>query len=310
MSDFVLAIHGGAGPFARAHTSAAHEREVREALRATLREGRQLLAGGGSALDAVEFAVTRLEDHPAFNAGIGAVLTSAGEVELDAAVMDGATRAFGAVACVRTLRNPVALARRVLARGVHVLLVGSGAEAFARDEGFAEVDQDSLITPARRSEWQRARRAGQAGAEQVAVGGDARGTVGAVARDARGHLAAATSTGGMNHQLPGRVGDTPIAGAGTWADDVSCAVSATGHGEAFIRCAFAHEIDARVRLAGETLEAACRAALERVHALRSSGGCIAVGPAGAPVLAFDTIGMYRGSVGAKGTPSVALFGDE
>jgi isoaspartyl peptidase/L-asparaginase-like protein (Ntn-hydrolase superfamily) len=307
MSDFVLAIHGGAGPYARAHTSAAVQREVREALRATLADGRDLLAGGASALDAVEQAVMRLEDHPAFNAGTGAALTSAGSVELDAAVMEGATRALGAVACVRTVKNPVALARRVLARGVHVLLVGEGAEAFARDEGFAEIDPESLVTPLRRAEWERARAAVRTQPASVV---EARGTVGAVARDARGHLAAATSTGGMQGQLPGRVGDSPLAGAGTWADDLSCAVSATGHGEAFIRCAFAHEVDARVRLAGASLEAACQAALDLVQRLRSNGGCVAVGPHGEPVLAFNTIGMYRGWVGARSAPSVALFADE
>ena len=290
----MLAVHGGAGAAWADPSSVA---EAERALVESLRAGFGVLAGGGSALDAVERAVVVLEDHPLFNAGRGAALTRAGEVELDAAVMDGARRAAGAVACVRGIANPVRAARLVLERSPHVLLVGPGAEAFAVAHGLAPVDPASLVTPPRRAEWERGReRAGPAGG----------GTVGAVARDAAGHLAAATSTGGRAGQLPGRVGDSPLVGAGTWADDASCAVSATGAGEAFVRAAFAHEVDAQLRLLGAGLEDACRAALARVAALGAEGGCVAVDRTGRIALPFSTPAMARGWVGPEGEPYVAL----
>jgi beta-aspartyl-peptidase (threonine type) len=295
MAGIALAVHGGAGG---PPATEADAQEIRAALAASLRAGHARLAAGGSALDAVEAAVAVLESHPLFNAGRGAALTSAGGVELDAAIMDGRSRALGAVACVRGIANPVRLARLVLERTPHVLLVGPGAESFAAAHGVPSVDPASLVTSARWADLERARQA-----ERRPAGG---GTVGAVALDGAGHLAAATSTGGVTNQLPGRVGDTPIAGAGTWADDATCAVSATGPGEAFIRSAFAHEIDARMRLAGAGLEDACREALRRVGELGARGGCVAVDRTGRIALPFTSAAMPRGTIGADGVTCVAI----
>jgi isoaspartyl peptidase/L-asparaginase-like protein (Ntn-hydrolase superfamily) len=245
-------------------------------------------------------AVAVLEDHPLFNAGRGSALTAKGRVEMDASVMDGATRAAGGVACVRTVRSPVRLARLVLERTPHVLLVGAGAEAFARAQGLPRVDPAWFVVPEQRERLRRARRRARRSEPP------GHGTVGAVARDAAGHLAAATSTGGLVNQLPGRVGDSPIAGAGTWADDASCAVSATGAGEALIRVAFGHELDAGMRLGGLTLDEAVHAALARLAALGANGGCIALAREGAPVLSFTSAAMWRGWRAAGGETHVAL----
>jgi isoaspartyl peptidase/L-asparaginase-like protein (Ntn-hydrolase superfamily) len=304
----VLAVHGGAGGLTRARLDGDTEAALRAGLATALRAGHAVLAGGGGALEAVVRAVVALEADPRFNAGRGSVLTADGRVEMDAAVMDGRARAVGAVACVSCVAHPVALARRVLERTDHVLLVGAGAEALA-DDGTPEltrVDPASLVTAERAAQLERLR-AKDAGS---GLDHDVDGTVGAVARDAAGHLAAATSTGGMVGQQPGRVGDSPIAGAGTWADDATCAVSATGQGETFVRCAFAHEVDASMRLAERRLGEACRQALARVAALGGRGGCIALGRSGPPALPFDTPAMLRGSIGADGVPRVAIFADE
>jgi isoaspartyl peptidase/L-asparaginase-like protein (Ntn-hydrolase superfamily) len=217
-----------------------------------------------------------MEDDQEWNAGRGAALTAAGIAELDAAVADGRSRRLGAVACVTGVRHPVHAARAVMDDGRHVLLAGPGAEAFARTAGLAFEAADWFVIERRRRDLAR------------------HGTVGAVARDAEGHLAAATSTGGRTAQLPGRIGDSPIPGAGTWADDATCAISATGVGEAFLRAAFAHEVDALIRLAGADLDAACRAALAAVTAAGGDGGCIALAAEGPPVLPFTTSLMHRG----------------
>jgi len=296
---FAFAVHGGAGAVRPGEPG---EQGMRQALLACLDEAARGLASGGSALDAVEAAVRRLESHALFNAGRGSVLTAAGSVEMDAAVMDGRTRAAGAVACVRRLAHPVSAARAVMERSRHVLLVADGAEAFAREHGLEEVDPASLVTAERREQLERARR-------QPALdkGG---GTVGAVALDARGHLAAATSTGGLVNKLPGRVSDSALVGAGTWADDATCAVSATGHGEAIIRVALAHEIDAGMRLAGLALETACERALAQVTALGSRIGLIALDREGRTAMPFTTAGMYRGVVRDGEAPRVAVFPGE
>jgi isoaspartyl peptidase/L-asparaginase-like protein (Ntn-hydrolase superfamily) len=296
----LVAVHGGAGALEGGPPPPAEEAEARAALGEALRAAMGRLREGASALDAAVEAVAILEDEPLFNAGRGSALTAKGRVEMDASVMDGATRAAGGVACVRTVRNPVRLARLVLERTPHVLLAGAGAEAFARAEGVPRVEESWLVVPAQRGRLRRARRRARAKAP-------GHGTVGAVARDAAGHVAAATSTGGLVNQLPGRVGDSPIAGAGTWADDETCAVSATGHGEALIRCVFAHEIDAGMRLAGLGLEPAVHAALARLTALRGIGGCVALACEGPPVLAFTSAVMWRGWIDAGGEARVALL---
>ena len=275
--------------------SAESEAACRDALRESLDTGLRCLERGGSALDAVQAAVCVLEDSELFNAGHGSRLTSAGTVEMDAAIMDGRDARAGAVAAIRRVHNPIVAARAVLEAGAHVLLCGEGADAFARVAGLEPADPAALVAAARR------RRGGN-------VSG--KGTVGAVARDAAGHLAAATSTGGTQGKHPGRVGDSPLIGAGTWADDRSCAVSGTGDGEVFIRTVFAHEVDARVRHHHPDLEAACRAVLEQVRALGAEGGCIALGRKGPPVFALSASGMPRGFIEPGRPAQMAIFADD
>jgi L-asparaginase/beta-aspartyl-peptidase (threonine type) len=272
--------------------------QAREGLEASLAAGARVLEAGGAALDAAVAAVEVLEDCPVFNAGRGSVLNAAGEVETDAAVMNGSDRAAGAVAALQGFAHPVAVARAVLRDGRHVLLAGAGAAEFARSAGIPDVAPETLATAFRRSQLERARGAG--------VGG----TVGAVARDVYGRLAAATSTGGMTAKRPGRVSDSALVGAGTWADDATCAVSATGHGEYFIRAAFARAVDAELRHTGCDLDAACARALADVASLGGEGGCIAVDRLGRVALPFDTPGMPRGVVRGGGAARVAVHHDE
>ncbi|HXK23129.1 MAG TPA: isoaspartyl peptidase/L-asparaginase [Myxococcota bacterium] len=292
-------MHGGAGGLA-----GARERATSEALRAGLAEalaaGAALLARGGAAQDAVVAAVAVLEDCPHFNAGTGSVLNAAGEVEMDAALMEGAKRRAGAVAGVRRLAHPIEAARAVLRDGRHVLLFGAEAERLGRAAGVVEIAPEALIVPARRAQHGRAK--GDTGGP--------RGTVGAVARDAAGHLAAATSTGGLGGKLPGRISDSAQIGAGTWADDATCAVSATGNGELFIRTAFARNLDALLRHARLSLEDACRRALDEVAALGGHGGCIAIDREGRIAMPFDTPAMPRGSVREDESPRLALTADD
>jgi isoaspartyl peptidase/L-asparaginase-like protein (Ntn-hydrolase superfamily) len=283
---FALAVHGGAGD-ARG-TDPAWAEAARAGLAESLAAGGAVLAAGGSALDAVVAAVVRLEDCPAFNAGRGSVLNDDGEIEMDAALMEGDARRAGAVAGVQRIANPVRAAQAVLRDGRHVLLAGAGAERFARAAELPACEPGSLVTDARRVQWQRAR-------GRTARGGMG-GTVGAVARDAAGHLAAATSTGGVSGKLAGRVSDSAQIGAGTWADDATCAVSATGDGDVFIRAAFASRVDAHLRFTGASLADACARALAEVAALGGSGGCIAIARTGAAAMPFLTESMPRGTL--------------
>jgi isoaspartyl peptidase/L-asparaginase-like protein (Ntn-hydrolase superfamily) len=298
--SFVVAVHGGAGAW---DLDLARGEVIRSALTEALAAAGALLAAGAPALDAVVAAVCVLEDCAELNAGRGSVLNADGELEMDAAVMDGTGLRAGAVAAVAGLRNPVQGARAVLEDGAHVLLVGAGAERFARARGVESVSPESMITGARRAELARAlARRGEAGA----AGRSGHGTVGAVARDLHGHLAAATSTGGTTAKHPGRVGDSPVFGAGTWAEDGVCAVSATGQGELFVRAGFAHSVAAGMSLAGLALEAACESALARVAALGGRGGCVAVDAAGRVAMPYSTPGMPRGVLRAGGAPEVAV----
>ncbi|TDJ13766.1 MAG: isoaspartyl peptidase/L-asparaginase [Deltaproteobacteria bacterium] len=303
---FALALHGGAGNIRR---GTAREPAIRKEFQACLEEGRSRLSAGEESVDVVEAMVRRLEAHPLFNAGRGAVLTSTGGVELDASIMDGRNRAAGGVACLASVLHPISVARRVMDRGEHVLLVGEGAAAFARQQGFETVPAESLVTAQRRRQLDRARTQSRIRLDHDAStqDDDGRGTVGAVALDLDGHLAAATSTGGLINQLPGRVGDSAVIGAGTWADDATCAVSATGHGEAFIRAAVAHEVDAGMRLASLDLESAARRALERAEACGGRGGLIAVDGSGRIAMPWTTAGMIRGRVSANQEPRISLF---
>jgi beta-aspartyl-peptidase (threonine type) len=290
MSGYTLAVHGGAGDHPRRTIGAAAADQGLAAIRASLHRGAACLREGGSALTAVVCAVQVLEDSGALNAGRGAVLRADGGVQLDAAVADGATRRAGAVAAVRTVPNPVLAAAAVLAEGASVLLVGEGAEAFAATRGLGHAPPG----------WFRRM------AVPSVSGVSEAGTVGAAAFDGHGHLAAATSTGGLTGSTVGRVGDSPLVGAGTWADDRSVAVSATGGGEAFIRAAFAHHVHAGVLLGGCTVATACERALAEVDALGGDGGCVAVGADGRVVMPFSSAAMFRGWTDARGEVRVGL----
>lgn len=299
-----LLVHGGAGVIRRELDTDA-ERAVRDALVSALRCGHARLASGGSALDAVAAAVSVLEDAPYFNAGHGAVFTHDGINELDAAIMDGATLRAGAVAGVRRVRNPVLLARAVLERSPHVMLAGEGAEAFAREQGIALVEPGYFRTEARWRQLQDAQRQAARG-ESV----DHFGTVGAVALDGAGCLAAATSTGGMTDKRWGRIGDSPVIGAGTYAN-AACAMSGTGWGEFYIRTAAAHAVCMRVAEMRQPLrEAAEHVVNAQIPQLGGSGGAIVLGADGAWAMPFNTGGMYRGCIGADGEPQVAIWPDE
>jgi isoaspartyl peptidase/L-asparaginase-like protein (Ntn-hydrolase superfamily) len=298
----VLAVHGGAGNPRPELLHEARLARCRAGLAAALHAGHAVLTAGGAALDAVQAAVEVLEDDPEFNAGRGAVLTAAGTVETDATVVDGRDRRAGAVGSLVGIRHPVAAARAVLDDGAHVLLVGDGAVAFAGAAGLETAPPEWFVTPRRFEAHRQRARAGGSDPE----GEDRVGTVGAVALDARGHLAAATSTGGTSGKAVGRVGDSALPGAGTWADDRTVAVSATGLGEVFVRTAFGHEVDALLRLGGLDLAAACDRALADVVALGGRGGCVAVDGAGRVALPFTTTTMYRGWIDGDGVAHVAI----
>jgi len=319
----LIAIHGGAGTMSRNHISAEQDAAYHAALQSILLAAQQLLADGGSALDAVSLAVDMLEDCPLFNAGHGSVFTHDETHELDAAVMDGATLRAGAVACVSRVRRPLRAARAVMEHSEHVLLVGAGAEAFAEGLGLEMVSPDYFSTDARREQLRRALSSDKAmldhdGAALVfrpSAAGAAPldedrkfGTVGAVALDAHGNLAAATSTGGMTNKRPGRVGDSPLIGAGTYADNRTAAVSCTGTGEMFIRTAAAYDICARMAYGGLSLDAAAQqVVMDVLPAIGGRGGLIAVDARGNLSLPFNTEGMYRGHARVGETPQTAIF---
>jgi beta-aspartyl-peptidase (threonine type) len=301
-----LAIHGGAGAITRERLDEAQQEEVRAGLAAALDAGSKVLAEGGSAVDAAQAAIEVLEDDPHFNAGRGAVFSYDGKNELDAAIMDGRDRAAGAVTGVTRIRHPVALARAVMADGPHVFLSGEGAEAFAREKGFEMTDPAWFATPQRLKALEefKARKVGWFDVDLNY------GTVGAVARDAEGHVAAATSTGGLTGKRWGRIGDSPVIGAGTYADDRACAVSATGAGEFFIRAGVAHTICDRVLFLQETIQQAADATIAEVAALGGDGGVIVAGPDGSTAFSFNTPGMYRGRADSAGLREVRIFADE
>jgi beta-aspartyl-peptidase (threonine type) len=307
---FALAIHGGAGTLRRGLMDEARGALYHAGLHASLVSGRDILAAGGSALDAVTAAVLVLEDHPLFNAGRGASFTSAGTLEMDAAVMEGRERRAGAVAGICGPKNPVLAARAVMEHSPHVLLAGEGAVAFCRGQGLVFADRDYFYTESR---WQALqhilgrRRRGLPDTDPEEDDALRHGTVGAVARDRDGNLAAATSTGGIAGKLPGRIGDSPIIGAGTYADNASCAVSATGHGEIFMRFGAAFEIAARMRHRGQPLDAAAREVIEGLAEAGGSGGLVAVDRDGALALPFNCAGMYRGYVIADGIIHTAIY---
>jgi L-asparaginase / beta-aspartyl-peptidase len=300
-----IAIHGGAGTLPRAELSAGAEAKYRAGLGEAIDAGFALLESGGTSLDAVTRAVMLLEDNPLFNAARGAVFTLEGRNELDASIMDGNTLRAGAVCGVTRIRNPVELARAVMDKSDYVMLVGAGAEEFASSHGFSFVPESYFHTAERWKQLERIR-GGEAGLSPLTISHI--GTVGAVAVDAAGRLAAATSTGGMTGKRYQRVGDSPIIGAGTYADDRSCAVSATGHGEIFIRAAVAHDICARMRFGGRNLAAAVReVVLEELPALGGEGGVIAIDANATIAIEFNSEGMFRASRKQGEQAKIAIF---
>lgn len=315
-APIAIAVHGGAGTIKREDIGKEREQAVHMTLRNALKAGHQILNQGGSSLDAVSAAVRVLEDSPLFNAGKGAVFNCAGVNELDAAIMDGKTLNAGAVAGVRQTRNPVNLARLVMEKSPHVLLVGEGAESFGRQHGIEFVDPKYFHTDFRRQQLEEVQKRdgnGGCGDTMAALDGfdsDRFGTVGAVALDRDGNLAAATSTGGMTNKRYGRVGDVPIIGAGTYADNATAAISATGHGEYFIRTVAAHSIASRMELAGQSLSAAADAVvMKKLQDMGGGGGVIAVDGKGNVAMPFNTSGMYRGAIDANGELKTAIYRD-
>jgi beta-aspartyl-peptidase (threonine type) len=301
-----LVIHGGAGVIERDRIATEEEAAIRAALGRALDAGSAILGDGGCALDAVEASVRVLEDDPHFNSGRGSVFTYEGRIEMDAAIMDGGDRRAGAVSGVTATRNPISLARSVMEESPHVFLGREGADRFSLDHGLEQAPLSWFETTERRRQLDELRARPDSEHFDVHL---KYGTVGAVALDRHGHVAAATSTGGLTGKRWGRIGDSPIVGAGCFADDRGCAVSSTGAGEFFIRVGVAHEICARIRLAGETARQAADAVMAEVADLGGSGGVIVVTPSGEGVACFNTPGMYRGEASPSGR-AVALYGDE
>lgn len=307
-----IAIHGGAGaaPKSSPERWAAYEAKLTEALQA----GHQILSKGGASLDAVEAAVRVLEDSPLFNSARGAVLTNEGTAELDASIMEGRTLQAGAIAAVKHIKNPISLARRVLEDSPHVLLVGDGAEVFAREQGSEFVDNEYFRTERRMEQWKRIRdrekKEVDDGALLDGMPNAKHGTVGAVALDQHGNLAAATSTGGTSYKKFGRIGDSPIIGAGTYADNETCAVSSTGHGEYYIRGVIAYDIAAFMRYTGVSVAEAAESRIhDKLTKMGGTGGVIAMDREGNIAMPFNTAAMHRGSIGTDGKLLLGLLPD-
>lgn len=306
--EYALVIHGGAGVILRDNLDTETEQAYRTKLRQALETGEKILAGGGSSLDAVEAVINLMEDSPLFNAGKGAVFTEAGRNEMDASIMTGHDRNAGAVAGVTTVRNPISAARLVMANSDHVMLAREGAEAFAAEQGLEIVDPEYFRTERRWESYLKAK----AARESAAANPDSKhGTVGCVALDQAGNIAAGTSTGGMTMKKWGRIGDSPIIGAGTWADNNTCGVSATGHGEYFIRNVVAYDIAALMEYKGLPLsEAADLVIKQKLVRQQATGGIVALDAHGNIAMSFNTPGMYRGFLKSTGETGVFIFGDE
>ena len=300
-----IAIHGGAGTLSSAQLTPESDRVYRAGLEHAMRAGFEVLDKGGSSLDAVTVAVQALEDDPLFNAGRGAVLSADGTHELDASIMDGRDRSAGAVTGVRNVRNPIILARRVMEHSPHVMLAGEGAEEFAREQDLEPVPNSYFTTERRRRELELLLEGKKAAGREALMG-----TVGAVALDAHGNVAAATSTGGMTGKKWGRIGDSPIIGAGTYAANDCCAVSATGHGEFFIRAIVAHEIAALMRYKElDVVQAADEVVMQQLVRMGGSGGVIAVGRDGRIAMPFNSEGMLRAAMNSRGLFVTGLLKD-
>jgi L-asparaginase / beta-aspartyl-peptidase len=318
LRPFGFVIHGGAGTIERSRMTPEREKAYRDKLAEALLAGFDVLKKGGACLDAVAAAITLMEDSPLFNAGKGAVFTHEGTNELDASIMDGKTLKAGAVAELKRIKNPILLARLVMEQSPHVMMVGDGAEAFAVSKGVELIDPKYFYTEER---WQQLQKQKEAERSQPRKRSELErelirryedhkfGTVGAVALDRAGNLGAGTSTGGISNKKFGRVGDSPIIGAGTYANNETCAVSCTGDGEYFIRSVVAHDISAGMQYGGKSVDAAAASALEKVAKIGGTGGLIALDGRGNFAMPFNTSGMYRGWVGADGQPQVFIYKD-
>ncbi|MEN3149534.1 isoaspartyl peptidase/L-asparaginase [Neorhizobium sp. IRAMC:178] len=310
MGKIALAIHGGCGVMAKLDLSDEEWAAARVDLGRALKAGWEVLTSGGAALDAVQAAVVVMEDSPHFNAGYGAALNTNGRHELDASIMDGRTLEAGAVTLVRRIRNPIKAARKIMEKGDAILLGGEAADEFAREAGLDMVEPDYFTTERRIKALAAMKAHAAAGTAAKASESEKHGTVGAVALDAEGHLAAATSTGGYNNKPEGRIGDTPIIGAGTYARDGACAVSGTGKGEYFMRYAVGHEVAARVSYLGESLEKAAAKVIQQDLKQHDIGaGLVAVGADGSITAPYNTDGMFRGWVTPEGEFYVATHGE-
>ena len=306
-ADIAIAIHGGAGTIERSDMTPQREQAFREKLEQAVRAGHRILASGGDSVEAVSAAIRVMEDSPLFNAGKGAVFNAAGQNELDASVMDGASLQAGAVAAVHRIRNPIDLAIKVMTHSKHVMMIGEGAEQFAQEQGMSFVDPTYFRTEHRWEQLLERQAQETAGISRTQ---DFFSTVGAVALDGRGNLAAGTSTGGMTNKRFGRVGDSPIIGAGTYASNDSCAVSATGHGEFFIRHVVAFNICNRVKSGASVTEAGDTVINGILRDVGGEGGVIIMGPDGDIAMPFNTRGMYRASINAEGELFVGIYGNE
>lgn len=307
MNPIALAIHGGAGTILPGALTPEKEQAYTQALQQALHTGYTILQNGGTALDAVQAAVVYMEDCPLFNAGRGSVYTAAGTHEMDAAIMEGHTLKAGAVSLLTQVKNPVSLARAVMEHSRHVYLCGEGAEAFARHMNLPFETNDYFKDEHRYKQWQQAQQTGSSFLDHNLSGEKKFGTVGAVALDAHGNLAAATSTGGMTNKMPGRIGDTPVIGAGTYANHV-CAVSCTGHGELFIRHVVAYDIAALMEYKGLSLQDATQqVVLQKLVAANAEGGLIAVDKAGNIAMPFNSAGMYRACINSHGLQHTGIY---
>lgn len=312
MQKFTMVIHGGAGTISKEELTPQLEKDYLKGLQDALNAGYSILEQGGSAVDAAEAAVVSLEDSPMFNAGKGSVFTKQGLHEMDAAIMDGTDLSAGAVAGIRNIRNPISFAKEVMLNSDHVFLSGSGANDFAIKQGIKLEPEEYFFSQYRYDQWKDARDSDEYTLDHSEKKtGDSKnkiGTVGAVACDAKGNVAAATSTGGMTNKKYGRVGDTPVIGGGTYANNSTCAVSCTGHGEVFIRAVAAYDVHALIAYKGQELQQACEeVTLKKLVEMKGEGGLIAVDPKGNAALVFNSDGMYRGIRSSDGRNEVAIF---
>jgi len=300
--EWSLVLHGGAGTIKQENMTAGQEDRIRSAFQQALEAGQQVLSEGGSAMDAVEASIRILEDSPGFNAGKGAVFTAAGTNELDASIMDGKSLNAGAVTGVQTIANPISLARSVMDQSPHVMLAGRGAETFALEQGFDTVGTGYFWTQQRWDQLESHRKA------QKATSEDKHGTVGAVALDHDGNIAAGTSTGGMTNKRFGRIGDSPIIGAGTYANNKTCGISATGHGEYFMRLMIAHDISAGIEYGNQSLKVSARQVIQgKLTDIGGTGGVIGLDKNGHRVMEFNTLGMYRAWTDSNGDMGILFY---